>query len=38
VCILDIRPRNLSEDEKKLLRDVANAVETELLVPALKAA
>jgi phosphoribosyl 1,2-cyclic phosphodiesterase len=30
VCILDIRPRNLSEEEQKLLRDVAAAVEAEM--------
>ncbi|MFD1611947.1 MBL fold metallo-hydrolase [Sphingomonas tabacisoli] len=30
LCILDVRPRNLSDDEKALLRDVASAVESEL--------
>jgi hypothetical protein len=38
VCILDVRPRNLSEEEKKLLADVAAAVEAELCMPQLKAA
>ncbi len=38
LCILDTRPRNLSEGEKALLRDVASAVETELTAPVLRAA
>jgi phosphoribosyl 1,2-cyclic phosphodiesterase len=38
VCILDVRPRNLSDEEKKLLADVAAAVEAELCMPQLKAA
>jgi phosphoribosyl 1,2-cyclic phosphodiesterase len=33
VCVLDVRPRNLSDDERKLLRDVAAAVEAELRTP-----
>lgn len=38
VCILDVRPRHLSEQEQNLLRDVAGAVEAELCTPAPKAA
>lgn len=38
VCILDVRPRNLSDDEQKLLRDVAAAVEAEMCTPSQKAA
>nr|WP_302477362.1 MBL fold metallo-hydrolase [Sphingomonas sp. ID1715] len=38
LCILDVRPRNLSEDERRLLTDVAAAVEAELCTPQLKAA
>jgi phosphoribosyl 1,2-cyclic phosphodiesterase len=38
VCILDVRPRNLSDEEKKLLRDVSAAVEAEMCAPAQKAA
>lgn len=33
LCILDVRPHNLSEDEQRLLRDVANAVEAEMCAP-----
>ena len=38
VCILDVRPRHLSDTEQKLLRDVAAAVEAELVAPAPRAA
>jgi phosphoribosyl 1,2-cyclic phosphodiesterase len=38
VCVLDVRPRNLSEPEQALLRDVAAAVEGELRAPPIKAA
>ncbi|HYZ49046.1 MAG TPA: MBL fold metallo-hydrolase [Sphingomonas sp.] len=38
VCILDVRPRNLSDEEKQLLRDVAAAVESEIAQPRAKAA
>jgi phosphoribosyl 1,2-cyclic phosphodiesterase len=38
LCILDVRPRNLSDDERRLLGDVAAAVEAELCTPQLKAA
>lgn len=38
VCILDVRPRNLTDEDRKLLRDVAAAVEAEICMPSLKAA
>lgn len=38
VCILDVRPRNLTDDEQRLLRDVASAVEAEIRIPVLRAA
>jgi phosphoribosyl 1,2-cyclic phosphodiesterase len=38
LCILDVRPRNLSEEERRLLGDVAAAVEAELCTPQLQAA
>ena len=38
LCILDIRPRNLSADEIALLRDVPAAVEAEICGPRAKAA
>lgn len=38
VCILDVRPRNLSTEERALLRDVAAAVEAEICGTRLKAA
>ncbi len=38
LCILDVRPRNLSDDERRLLADVAAAVEAELCTPQLQAA
>ena len=38
LCILDVRPRNLSDEEKTLLSDVAAAVEAEMCTPALRAA
>jgi phosphoribosyl 1,2-cyclic phosphodiesterase len=38
LCILDVRPRNLSAEEKALLRDVAAAVEGELCGSERKAA
>jgi phosphoribosyl 1,2-cyclic phosphodiesterase/GAF domain-containing protein len=38
VCILDVRPRQLSAAEQTLLRDVACAVEAELCTPTPKAA
>lgn len=38
VCILDVRPRNLSDEEQKLLRDVAAAVEAEMCTPSQNAA
>ncbi len=36
VCILDVRPRQLSDAELGLLRDVASAVEAEFALPAPK--
>jgi hypothetical protein len=38
LCILDVRPRNLSTEEKALLKDVAAAVEAEICEKRLKAA
>lgn len=38
VCILDVRPRHLSEQEQTLLKDVASAVEAELCAPAPRSA
>jgi GAF domain-containing protein len=38
LCILDVRPRNLSPEEQALLKDVAAAVEAELCGLSLKAA
>ena len=38
LCILDVRPRLLSETEQRLLRDVAAAVEAEMCNPAVEAA
>ena len=37
-CVLDVRPRQLSDAERGLLRDVAASVEAELCTPAVKAA
>lgn len=38
MCILDVRPRHLSDLELSLLRDVASAVEAELCTPTAQAA
>lgn len=38
LCILDLRPRDLSEEERALLQDIAAAVEAELLEPGIAVA